>query len=509
MSSSTPANLNASSAKHVAVVGGGLSGLVAAFRLCEFSRESNAPIEVVVLESQTRAGGVIETRRVGDYLVEMGSDSFITNTPWAIDLCRRLGLSEQLIPTDAKYRRSLVLRKGRPVAVPEGFTLLAPAKVWPVIASPIFSPWGKLRMGMEYLIPRKPDKGDESLASFVRRRFGREALDRLVQPLVGGIYTSDPERLSLCATLPRFVEMEREHGSLIRATRRAASVQAKDEPQDSGARYGLFASLAGGLSQLIEALVAHIKQSGMIRLRSRVERVAPPSSPEPSGLRRAEPSRQWSLIFQDGTLERFDAVIVALPTYHAAKLVAGFAPSLADSLAQIEYASSAVVVTGHRLEDVRHPLDAFGLVVPAAEGRDILAVSFASRKFPGRAPEGRVLLRTFLGGAMQPEQCAKSDDELIEITRRELAEIFGVKGQEDFAIVSRHASAMPQYNVGHLERVERIEQLAAAHPGLALAGNAYHGVGIPDCIHSGLQAAERVFNEILANDRSKLSERPA
>ncbi|MEX2286443.1 MAG: protoporphyrinogen oxidase [Planctomycetaceae bacterium] len=483
----------------VAVIGGGLSGLVAAFQLGELSRDANVPLDVSLFEAQPRVGGVIETRHVDGYLVEMSSDSFITNTPWAVDLCRRLGLDDQLIATDAQYRRSLVLRKGRPVDVPEGFTLLAPAKVWPLLTSPIFSPWGKLRMGMEYLIPRKRDDGDESLASFVRRRFGSEALDRLVQPLVGGIYTSDPEKLSLKATLPRFVEMERNHRSLIRASRRDIAPQPTDGPRDSGARYSLFASLADGLGELIDALAARIEKTITVKLQTVVERV------EREGSDGAQPVGfgGWRLILRDGSVEHFDAIVVALPTHHAARLVAGFAAPLADSLSQIEYASSAVVVTGHRLADVAHPLDAFGMVVPAAEGRDILAVSFASRKFPGRAPADRVLLRTFIGGAMQPELFGKSDEELIDITRRELADIFGVGGREDFALVSRHPHAMPQYNVGHLERVACIERLAAEHRGLALAGNAYHGVGIPDCIRSGQQAAQRIFSEIPASGRRK------
>ena len=242
----------------IAVVGGGITGLAAAHQLHEL--QPNCPTSVTLFEAGPRLGGLVDTRQVDGYTLELGPDSFITNKPGAIDLCRRLGLEGRLIPTDARYRRSLVLRRGRPVEVPEGFQLMTPAKVWPILTSPIFSWWGKLRMGCEYFLPAKRDVDDESLASFVRRRFGQEVLERLVQPLVGGIYTSDPEKLSLRATLPRFLEMERQFGSLIRASRKSARNAAANE-HASGARYGLFATLAGGTRELIETLANRISST--------------------------------------------------------------------------------------------------------------------------------------------------------------------------------------------------------------------------------------------------------
>jgi oxygen-dependent protoporphyrinogen oxidase len=396
-----------------------------------------------------------------------------------MELCRRLGLEERLIPTDERYRRSLVLRRGRPVPVPEGFTLLAPARVWPVVRSPVLSPWGKVRMGLEYLLPpRRPEPEDESLGSFVRRRFGREALDRLVQPLVGGIYTSDPERLSLRATIPRFLEMEQKHGSVIRAARRQ---RASEDGKTSGARYGLFAAPREGISTILEALAERVAAAGRIRLNTAVQALS----------RSGE--RGWQMTLADGVAEEFDSVILAVRAYQAAALIAPWDAAAAGLLREIEYASSAIVVTAHPLADVRHPLDAFGLVVPAIEGRRVIAVSFASRKFPGRAPDGHVLLRTFVGGALQPEMMRHSDEELIAIVREELGELLGVAGREEFAFVARYERAMPQYHVGHVTRVARIADLMEGHPGLALAGNAYEGVGIPDCIHSGERAAERIL----------------
>jgi len=468
----------------VAVIGGGLTGLSAAHRLVEIRAESHAPLEITLFEASDRLSGVMGTEEIDGYRVETGADSFITNKPWAVDLAKRLGIEERLIATDARYRRSLVLYKGRPEPVPEGFMLLAPAKIGPVLRSPLLSPWGKLRLGLEYFVPKRHGAGDESLAAFVRRRLGGEVLDRIVQPLVGGIYTSDPEKLSLRATMPRFLDMEANQGSLIRATRSQAATASAEAGSGSGARYGLFATFQNGVSELLDALIASI-QPCEIRLNTPVTRIIP-----------TEENHAALAQLADGSEERFDAVIAALPAYRVGDLIAADQAELASELQQIEYASSAIVVTGHRLEDIANPLNAFGLVIPAVENRKILAVSFTSRKFPSRAPEGCVQLRTFVGGAMQPELLELDDEQLTALVKRELAEILGVKGDPQFVRIARYNRAMPQYHVGHLDRVAHIEQQVAELPYLEVAGNAYHGVGIPDCIHSGEQAAERLFAQI-------------
>jgi protoporphyrinogen/coproporphyrinogen III oxidase len=479
----------------VAIIGGGITGLAAAHRLIELSAAAETPIRVALFEASSRLGGVLHTERINDCLVERGSDSFITNKPGAIELCRRLGLEDRLISTDPKYRQALVLRKGRPVPVPEGFMLMAPAKVWPILTSPIFSPFGKLRLGLESWIPRRPSSDDESVAAFVRRRLGNEALDRLVQPLVAGIYTSDPEKLSLQATLPRFIEMEQLHGSLTRAARRGLSGSGPSNntngTRESGARYGLFVTLRDGMSELVAALVDRVKDSGEVHLDAPVASVLCSSNPEEG----------YALSFaaQPGSSTHttsFSAVILALPADRAADLIWPLDSTLASSMSQIQYASSAIVCTGHSLSDVAHPLIGSGLVIPAAEHRRILSVSFASRKFAGRAPDGQVVLRTFVGGALQPEILDHTDEQLIEILKAELREILGVRGEPRFAVVSRHNRAMPQYHVGHLDRVRHIEQRVSVHSRLALAGNAYEGVGIPDCVTSGEKAADRIFNSL-------------
>jgi oxygen-dependent protoporphyrinogen oxidase len=467
----------------VAVIGGGVSGLAAAHRLQELCARDQHPLDLVLFEAGARLGGLLGTRMIAGYRVETGADSFITNKPWAVDLCRRLGIEDRLIPTDARYRRSFVLRKGKPLPVPDGFQLLAPVDVGAVVRSPLFSWPGKLRMAFEYFVPRSSPTVDESLAHFVRRRFGREALERLVQPLVGGIYTSDPEKLSLRATMPRFLEMEREHRSVIRALRQQRGRNEEDDPTASGARYGLFAAPAGGISQLVDALAEKVQKQARVQFETEVQALIPEAD-----------GRGFVVELPFGASDNFDAVVLAIPAFRAGPAIARFASRAAEALGRIEYASTAIVVSGHKLADIGHPLEAFGLVVPAIEQRKILAVSFTSRKFPGRAPEGCVQLRTFVGGAMQPELMQLSDDEIKRLVQSELEEILGVTGKPDFTIVARWMRSMPQYHVGHLDLVAAIDTELAGFPRLALAGNAYHGVGIPDSIHSGEMAAERVYS---------------
>jgi oxygen-dependent protoporphyrinogen oxidase len=477
----------------VAVIGGGISGLAAAHRVIELANNRRASVRVELFESAPRLGGVIQTERIDDCIAELGADSFITNKPAAIELCRRLELHDRLIPTEPTHRQALVLRRGKPVPIPEGLMLMAPSRIWPVLASPIFSPLGKLRLGLEYFIPRRRGAGDESLASFVRRRLGREALDRLVQPLVAGIYTSDPEKLSLAATLPRFIEMEQRYGSLVRGARHQSNEASPSggEGPESGARYGLFVSLRSGMSELVDAIASRIEASGTIHRNTGVLGLKPA----------ADSGGGFLLETTGGQNQAFDAVVVALPANRAVGLLASVDRELSAALAEIEYASSAIVVTGHHDRDVAHPLDGSGLVIPTIERRQILSVSFGSRKFAGRAPAGKVVLRTFVGGALQPEPLERTDEELTQLVCSELADILGVRGQPTFVRVSRHQGAMPQYHVGHCERVRRIKALVTRHQRLALAGNAYEGVGIPDCVQSGELAAERLFDALVPGEQ--------
>ncbi len=474
-----------SSAWRVAVVGGGISGLAAALRVGTACHSTGAALALDLLEAGDRLGGPVHTERIGEFLVETGPDMFVTDKPWAVELVEELGLGDELISTDPTHRRSLVLHRGRPQPVPPGFTLMSTSRVWPVVVSPVLSPWGKLRLAWERFVPARP-VDDESLASFGRRRLGNEAFERLVQPLVGGIYTADPEKLSLRATLPRFLDMERRHGSLTRATAVQAAKSKQENAAESGARYGLFVSLRNGLGTLVDALESRVGEFADVRRSTSVAGV------------HAEDDGTYRLDFGVGTSRPYDAVVLAVPTHVASSLVANLDASLAEELGAIEYASSAVVCSGYPLSQSEHSLEAFGLVVPRVERRNVLAVSVASRKFPGRAPDGHALLRTFVGGALQPELLERSDDELLALVREELAGIFGVRGEPTFERVVRYPRAMPQYHVGHLDRVDRIEERVARHRGLALAGSGYRGVGLPDCVRSGQLAAERLLQSVPA-----------
>lgn len=458
----------------VAVIGGGITGLAAAHRLLELSPH----LSVKLFDAGARLGGVLQTERHNGYLVELSADNFITNVPWGIDLCRRLGLEEQLLRTRESQRRASVVRRGKLAPVPLGFQLLAPSRLWPVVRSPLLSWRGKLRLLCEPLIRRRRDTTDESLASFARRRLGREAFERIVQPLVAGIYTADAERLSMAAALPRFVETERQSGSLVRAAWQSRN---RDGADAAGARYGLFVAPRDGMSSLVEALWRRLDQHGVER-GGRVNELA-------------RVGERWEVKAGDQS-ESLDAVILALPAHAAAELLRRVSAELSGGLAEIPYAGSAIVVAAYDRRQIDGELDGFGFVVPAMERRPILAASYSSGKFDGRAPAGRVLIRVFLGGAEHPEQLDLDDAALVELAQANLAELLGVRGAAELTRVVRWPLSMPQYHVGHLGLVDRIERLAAAWPSLALAGNAYHGVGVPNCIHSGEQAAERILATI-------------
>jgi len=467
----------------VAVIGGGITGLAAAHRIGELDPRA----EVTLLEASGRLGGVLRTERMGEFLIEHGPDMFITREPWALELCRRIGFDGELIGTNDTMRRAMIVRRGKLIPVPEGFTLMAPARIGPILATPLLSPLGKLRLGWEWFVPQRSDASDESLADFARRRFGREAYQRLIQPLVGGIYTADPEQLSLHAAMPRFVEMERRHGSLARAMRRQQAAKAKQNgaaDKTAGVRYDAFVTPHDGIETLVAAIAGRLPPEA-VRLNTHVEQ-----------LQRGDDGR-WQLTLCDAggsRTEPFDRVIVALPAPAAAKLLEPVDSTLADELAGIPYAGASVVVLTYRRSEVDHSLDGFGAVVPQIEGRRILAISFASNKFPGRAPDDCILLRVFVGGALQPELTELDDEETIALVEQELRELIGIGGEPLIRQVARWNGAMPQYHVGHLDRVERIEELAGSIPGLELAGNAYRGVGIPFCVRSGEEAAGRVLD---------------
>jgi oxygen-dependent protoporphyrinogen oxidase len=459
-----------------AVVGGGITGLAAAHRLLELARAQQRPIEVRLFEASRRLGGVIATERTDGFVIEAGPDSFLSEKPAALQLCERLGISGRLISTREELRRTLVVRGGRLYPLPDGFLLLAPTRLWPLIGTPLFSWSGKLRMALDLVLPRGRVDGDTSLTSFVTRRLGREALERVAQPLVGGIYTADPDQLSLRATMPRFLEMERAERSIILAMWRQRRRAPPASSDGSGARWSLFLSFDSGLQCLVDRLAQQLPE-GVVRLGQPV-RV----------LERADTG--WRI---DGQHD-CDGVVLALPSYAAAVLVAGVDSALANELAAIPYAASAIVTAAYRREAIPDPLDGFGFVVPHVERRDVLAVTFSSLKYAGRAPAEFMLVRAFVGGALQPELVDLDDTALLAVVRHDLSDLLHISAQPELTRIARWPASMPQYQVGHPDRIARIAARVGALSGLRLAGNAYTGVGIPDCIRGGEEAAESLFS---------------
>jgi oxygen-dependent protoporphyrinogen oxidase len=492
--------------KRVVIIGAGITGLAAAHRLLERNLESREALDLTILESSSQLGGIVCTSERDGFLLEGGPDSFISEKPAALELAKRLGLEPGLIQTNEEYRRSFVVRQGRLLPVPEGFHLLAPSRMWPFVKSGIFSWAGKARMSLDLLLPRLASNGaatgddDESLANFVRRRLGREALERMAQPMVGGIYTADPERLSLRATMPRFLEMEREHRSVIRALQKSGSsgMVAKGAQESGGARYSLFLSFDRGMQVLTDELERAIlsfqsrfpsdASSPQINIRRRTAVESVSLQQNAKGSERPE----WKIKTTANETFVADAACLALPSYASARLLNHQEPDLAAELDAIPYASSATINLAYKRPDVPHPLDGFGFVVPFIEKRSIIACTFSSVKFAGRAPQGHVLLRAFVGGALQPELLDLDEEALLSRVRTDLRDLLGVEQPPLFAEVSKWHRSMPQYHLGHLERVKRIEQRLACLPGLVLAGNAYNGLGIPDCIRSAEAAADQI-----------------
>jgi len=467
----------------VIVIGGGIAGLAAAHRLSELASTSARNIEVKLLEASPRLGGSIATERVSEFLVEAGPDSFITEKPWALKLCERIGLTPRLVSTQSAHQKIYIVHDGKLVVLPEGFFLLAPTRLWPFIQTALFSWPGKLRMASELFLPRGDVNGDESLGAFVRRRFGDEALERVAQPLVGGIYASDPDKLSLGATMPRFKEMERTSRSVIYAmwsAQRERAKSAKSAETGSGARWSLFVTLAGGMQELVDGLAQRLP-NGSVQLNCAATEL------------KCNSNGSWSVAVGSKEIIEADAVILATPAFRAGDLLLPIDNSAATELKAISYASTATVSLAYRRKDFPQAPNSFGFVVPAIARRKIMACTFSSLKYPGRAPEDCILLRAFVGGSLQPELFSASDDEMEQSVRNELASLLGVTAAPIFARLWRHPNSMPQYHVGHEARIQRVETALGKFPTLALAGSAYHGVGISDCVRTGEEAADKIY----------------
>lgn len=460
----------------VAVVGAGISGLAVAYKLIALGKAEGVDVRVTVFESTTRTGGVIQSENRDGRVAEFGPDSMLSTKPAAVSLIKELGLEKDLIPTNERNRRSMVASKGKLQALPEGFVMLAPTRLIPFLFSPIFSLKGKIRVALDLVSPGQVPEEDETVAAFVTRRFGREALEKVVQPMVGGIYVGDVTKLSARSTLPQFVEMERKFGSIIRGLLNRAGVDRVHERTSSGARYSMFVTLKNGVQSIVEALESRIGDKNIQR------------AIEVCQVKRKR--NRWLIETSNGSQE-FDSVVFATSAKRTARIIEGFEPEIAGKLLSIESASAAVVNLLYSRDQISHPLDGFGFVVPSSENRSILAASVISNKFPNRAPSGMVAIRVFLGGVLQPELLKHSDQELSELAHADLKYYLGLKNQPQSGFVTRYPDSMPQYNLGHQARVDEIMTMTRERmPGVFLTGNSYHGVGIPDCIASALRTAQ-------------------
>jgi oxygen-dependent protoporphyrinogen oxidase len=450
------------------VVGGGITGLATAHALVT---GASRPLRIALIEAAPRLGGVIFTERTHGFLFDRGPDSFVAQKPEGRALCESLGLGGDLITPSA--RQVYVHARGRLRAMPKGMMLGVPTSIPSFLASDFVSWRGKMRMAMDLVMPRgKP--GEESIASFIGRRFGQEAVEVIAEPLMAGIHSGRADQLSMAANFPQFVEMERKHRSVIVALRKAAG-------RMKGERTSPFLSLRGGMGDLIDALAAKLPE-GSVVLGRRAKQLR----------RRAG---GYAVALDDGTELAAPVVTLAIRSHHAAEMVEGELPDLANALAEISFVSSVVVFLGFERGQVRHPLDASGFVTRPGEGR-VMAATFVSSKFEGRAPEGRVLLRAFLGGARDEEVIRWPDEELVEQAQAELGRLLEIEGEPIFTRVYRYERATPQLRLGHTERVAKLREREKEHEGLYVAGGGYEGIGIPECIRQGRVVAERALGRL-------------
>jgi oxygen-dependent protoporphyrinogen oxidase len=442
----------------VAVVGGGISGLAAAYEL------RRRGVDVHVFEAADRPGGVIRTDRFDGWVVDGGPDSLLVQKPAAVALCRDLGVDNRLVPT-LTPRTAYILRRGVLHPIPEGSFLGFPVRAGALARSSLFTIGGRLRMACEPFIPRHASD-DESIASFVRRRFGAEAVEYLAEPLLAGIHAGDVDRLSIHSLFPRLVEAERTSGSVLRAFRAMATTRSSQ---------GAFVSLPGGVGELVDALTSALAPTTVTL-----------SSPITS-LRKAD---TFVLATPAGAIQA-RAVIVAAPAYAAAGIVRAGYPALAGLCDAMPYASTATVAFGYRRDCIDHPLRGSGFVVPRAEGNALLAATWVTSKWPQRAPDGHVLLRAFLGGGRDPDRLDASDEELVQTARRALASVMPIRGEPLFARLYRWTRGSPQFEVGHTRRLAEIETCLDEVPGLYVTGSGFRSIGIPDCIADARDTAGR------------------
>jgi protoporphyrinogen/coproporphyrinogen III oxidase len=464
----------------IAIIGGGIAGLACAYEL-ELARRAGEAVEYELFEAGSRLGGVVSSAVVNGTVIERGPDSFLTEKPAAAQLCRELGLEPELVGSNDAERKTYILIRNRLVPLPDGLMFLIPTKLLPTLLTPLFSLRTKLRMGLEMLLSPRPHGGDESVAAFVRRHYGQEAVDRLADPMLSGIYAGDSEQLSVQSVLPRMVEMEAKYGSLTRGTlarMRARKAAAAAQDDEEAVLPPIFTTLRFGLQQMVDALVARLDR-GRLHLQSPVAAI--------------ERLKDGWRVSGGGLSGDFDAIAIATPAWAAAELLRPVNDELGSELSQIPYSSSATINLVYDGADLDPLPPGFGFLVPAVERRAILACTFIHRKFPGRTAHGKTVLRVFVGGAHRAALVDESDEFLSDLVRKELRQILRLTAKPELVEIQRWPRAMAQYAVGHGERQRRIRARLDHLPGLLLIGNAYDGIGISDCVRLGRQAAKQLM----------------
>lgn len=477
-----------SNPRTVAIVGGGISGLATAFALSERAAAAGLSIRCTVLDPGPAWGGKIVTHRIGDLVTEAGPDSFLSNKPAGLQLVEKLGLYGQLINTNETGKKASVYSGGKLRELPEGLVVISPGQIGPFLKSGLLTVGGLIRMGLDLVMPAKRPTGDESLASFFRRRFGRQAFERMMEPLMAGIYAGDAEQMSLKATFPRFLELEQEHGSVIRGMM-AAQATATGEPKASPKRT-MFVSLKNGLEELVTALVRRLTDQG-VTLRSGV-------AVESLRVRSHQLGRwTYDVMLGDGSALSVDSLVLATPAYVSADLLRPLTPIASGLLDMIPYASTATIAIVYPASVIGGAVQGFGFVVPRVEQRDLIAATWTSIKWPHRAPPDQLMVRCYVGGVGREAILQLDDQALVNRVKAELRQICGVTAEPTYVEVNRWMKAMPQYQLGHLERLEQAEGALSRYGGLVLTGAAYRGVGIPDCIRHGDSAADKVVRSLL------------
>jgi len=469
----------------VIIIGGGIAGLAAAVHLKSGAKAYGKTIDVLLLEKNNRIGGKILTEKHDNYLVEGGPDSFLPEKVWSVNLARHLGLEPEMLPSNDQFKGTFIYSRGKLHSLPEGVMLMVPTSFWPMAKSHLITWPGKVRMGMEVFVPKRKARDDESLASFVTRRLGRECLEKIAEPLVAGIHTSNPDNMSVLATFPRFVQMEQKSGSLIHGMiaamkSRPHATLSGPPPKPGSPKMTYFMSFKNGMQTLSQACADHIGRES-IRLNAGVRAV------EPKG-------KGYSVILESGEILEADHVMLASASYDSLEMVKGFDASLAAKMAVIQWSSSATVTIAFKKEDVRVPLRGFGFIVPRVEGRRINAATYSSIKWSYRAPDDTIMVRVFVGGGHHEELVHELDDEgMVRMVLEELDTVLGLKASPRFSKVYRWYKGMPKYTVGHLEQIAVLDRMLATHPGLHLIGCSYKGIGIGDCVHEAQIAAEKIL----------------